>query len=51
MSQVVRVRIAMQGAIEVVQGVFMGGYEEARGGIKTGTKDASQFRSALSITA
>ena len=34
----------MQGAAEVVQGVFMGGFEEARFGIRTGAKQSSQFR-------
>ena len=34
----------MQGAAEVVQGVFMGGFEEARSGIRAGSKQADQFR-------
>ena len=34
----------MQGASEVVQGVFMGGFEEARFGIRTGSKQSDQFR-------
>lgn len=36
----------MQGASEVVQGVFMDGFEEARFGIRTGSKQSDQFRSA-----
>lgn len=34
----------IQGAVEVVQGVFMGGFEEARFGIRTGSKQSDQFR-------
>lgn len=34
----------VQGAVEVVQGVFMGGFEEARFGIRTGSKQSDQFR-------
>ena len=34
----------LQGAQEVVKGVFMGGFEEARYGIRTGSKKAEQFR-------
>ena len=36
--------LAVQGAQEVVHGVFMGGFEEARSGIKQGSRDASNFR-------
>ena len=36
-----------QGAVEVVQGVFMGGFKEARFGIRTGSKQSSQFRYLL----
>lgn len=34
----------LQGAQEVVKGVFMGGFEEARHGIRIGSKQAEQFR-------
>ncbi|KAL3162870.1 hypothetical protein ABBQ32_009321 [Trebouxia sp. C0010 RCD-2024] len=34
----------IQGAQEVVKGVFMGGFEEARHGIRIGSKQAEQFR-------
>ena len=34
----------MQGAQKVVKGVFMGGFEEARFGIRRGSKQAKQFR-------
>jgi hypothetical protein len=37
----------VQGAVEVVQGVFMGGFEEARFGIRTGSKQSDQFRYVL----
>lgn len=39
----------MQGAQEVVEGVFMGGFEEARFGIRRGFKQAEQFRSSSHI--
>lgn len=37
----------VQGAVEVVQGVFMGGFEEARFGIRTGSKQSDHFRYVL----
>ena len=37
----------VQGAVEVVQGVFMGGFEEARFCIRTGSKQSDQFRYVL----
>ena len=36
--------IIMQGAQEVVKGVFMGGFEEARYGIRSGSNKAEHFR-------
>lgn len=39
----------VQGAVEVVQGVFMGGFEEARFGIRTGSKQSDQFRYVLGV--
>ncbi len=37
----------VQGAVKLVQGVFMGGFEEARFGIRTGSKQSDQFRYVL----
>lgn len=39
----------VQGAVEVVRGLFMGGFEEARFGIRTGSKQSDRFRYVLGV--